>query len=248
MDALQDSTPDLVPLPVVLAAQQATTATTFLSLPRELRDLIYSYLFEAEYTQIRVNAYLRNLRLDQVDGGKFKPSHRLAIMGASRRLWEEGSRIFYGENVFRLHVGTANFDTMLLTQRTVDLMQDVEISLYPKKVRESVRVLQLFGTSQIVRKSCTILLRFRQASLMNNETIEALKCLTGFKILTFEVDVPAVISKRFAGIPELGAPIPWVSSLLASIKNSLTPALGNSIFANSRRHRRLIFKPQDHKG
>lgn len=117
----------------------ALEAVTFFNLPRELRDLIYVHLFKAAYTQIRVDARLRNLRLDQTE-----PYNRLAVMQASRNLWKEGSKILYGENLFRFHIGSTIYNTMLLlTRRTADLMQDIDISLYPTQTLQSVNLAAL---------------------------------------------------------------------------------------------------------
>ena len=240
------SAPDLM----TVSTSSTTEATNFFNLPLELRNLIYYYLFEDVYTQIRVNARLRNLRLDHPDGDRASPARQLKAMQASRRLWEEGSRIFYGENQFRFHIGSEDFNTTLLRQRTTDLMQDIEITLHPSnaaKAPEVLRVLQLFGTPQIMRRFCLVKLRLRKVELMSNNMIEALKKMTGFKILSFEVNVPTVTGRRSPGFPGYGRPIIWVSDLLAFVQMNLTPAMGDGTFANEHHFRRLIFKPQDHK-
>ena len=240
------STPDHMTVPT----SSTTEATNFFSLPLELRNLIYYYLFKDVYTQMQVNARLRNLRLDRPDGGEASPARQLNAMQASRRMWEEGSRILYGENQFRFHIGSEIFNTTLLKQRTTDLMQDIEITLHPSnaaKAPEALRVLQLFGTPQIIRRFCLVKLRLRKVDLMSNNMIEALKKMMGFKILTFEVDVPSVAGRRSPGFPGYGRPIIWVSELLAFVQMNLTPTMGDGTFANDRYFRRLIFKPQDHK-
>ena len=241
------SAPDLMIVPT----SSAIEATNFFSLPRELRDLVYYYLFKDVYKQIRVNECLRNLRLDRPDGGMALPARQLKAMQASRRLWEEGSRILYGENKFRFHIGSENFNTTLLIQRTTDLMQDIEITLHPSNAAtapETLRVLQLFDTPQVMRRSCLVKLRLFKVELMNNNNmIEALKKMTGFKILVFEVNVPTVAGRRSPGFPGYGRPIIWVSELLAFVQMNLTPAMGDGTFANDHYFRRLIFKPQDHK-
>ena len=233
-------------LPIAPTAQQAPALepTTFFSLPRELRDVIYSYLFDAVYKQSRTNLHLDTPPGSVRNGAKARVSDRLAIMQASRRLWEECSTILYGEHLFRFHVGSTTLNATPLTQRTADLMQDIEIGLGPCKWQESVRVLILFATSypQIPRKSCLIKLQFRRSELMNENVIEALRRLTGFKLLTFELDAPDVVSSR-----QPGAPIPWVSGLLALIYFSLTAELGPGVYANSVGHRHLVFKPRDHE-
>lgn len=234
-----------VPVPSVLIIRQApaTGATTFLSLPRELRDLIYFYLFEAVYTRCRKGVNLAVTPLDAIfNRAEATISDRLALMQASRGLWEEGSRILYGEHLFRFHVGSTAFDSPFLTQRAVNLMQDIEISLGSNKSPDSIRILQLFGTSQTPRKSCVIKLQFRELELMHDTTIEALRKLTGFQILTFEVDAPV-----FARCRQPGATIPWVSGLLAYMKDNLTLELGPSVYTNVDGHRRLVFKPQEHQ-
>ena len=232
-------------LPIAPIAQQAPALelTTFFSLPRELRDVIYSYLFEAVYKQSRPIVQL-DTPPGVRPGAGARVSDRLAIMQASRRLWEECSTILYGEHLFRFHVGSTTPNATLLTQRTADLMQDIEIGLGPCKWQESVRILILFATSypQIPRKSCLIKLQFRRSELLNENVIEALRRLTGFKVLTFELDAPDVVSSR-----QPGAPIPWVSGLLALIYFSLTAELGPGVYANSVGHRRLVFKPRDHE-
>lgn len=118
----------------------------------------------------------RNLRLDQTE-----PSNRLAVMQASRSLWKEGSKILCGENLFRFHIGSTIYNTtLLLTRRTANLMQDIEISLYPTQTLESVRILQLFSTSKILRKSCLIKLQFRKIQLMSDNALKTLKQMTRF--------------------------------------------------------------------
>ena len=220
----------------------ATEATTFFSLPRELRDLIYSYYFAAVYTQSRADTHYPDLLHDRFGSrAEAQTPNRLAVLQASRGLYEEGRRILYGENLFRLHAGSTAFTTASLTRISADLMQNIEISLYPDEALNSILVLQLFGTSQILRKSCIIRLRFREAKLMTDDLIEALKRLTGFKILAFEVDPPGIGCCR-----KYSFPMPWVSVSLACLKDKLRPALGPSTFENGLRFRRLIFDPQSH--
>lgn len=238
--------PASVPVTVAAAPTEspATGATTFLSLPRELRDLIYSYLFEAVYTQSRRNVDLKSKAL----GGARKKVEadrwgRLAILQASRRVWEEGSRILYGKHLFRFDIGNTTFTkATFLTRRVANLMQDIEISLGRCKTPDSVQILRLFGSSQIPRKSCFIKLQSRQPKPMHSNTIEALKQLTGFKVLTFEVHAPGVVHYWHSD------PIPWVSGILAFMQVKLTQALGPGTYANGDGCRRLVFKPQDHRG
>ena len=248
-DFTEASATDLMEVPT----SSTTEATSFFSLPLELRNLIYHYLFKDVYTQMRVNARLRNLRLDQPDGGKASPARQLEALQTSQRLFEEGSRILYGDNQFRLHIGWEDFSTTLLERRITDLMQDIEITLHlihpsnAAKALEALRFLQLFDTPQILRRSCLVKLQLRKVELTNNNMIEALKKLTGFKVLTFEVDVPTVAGRRSPGFPGYGRPVIWVSELLAFVQLNLTPAMGNGTFANDHSFRRLIFKPHDHK-
>lgn len=54
----------IVPRDSTIRQAPTTEATTFFSLPRELRDQIYSYISKSVYTQISLNAFLRNLQLD----------------------------------------------------------------------------------------------------------------------------------------------------------------------------------------
>ena len=62
----EGSASDLATVSTFPALQQvpALEAVTYFNLPQELLDLIYVHLFKAAYTQIRVDARLRNLRLD----------------------------------------------------------------------------------------------------------------------------------------------------------------------------------------
>ena len=126
-------------------------------------------------------------------------------------------------------------------------MQNIEISLWPSKPRESVRVLQFFCGPQLSRKSCVIKLKFREVELMEDDIIRTLKRLTGFNVLTFEVEAPDTIRHRqlFVRYRLAEAPIPWVSCLLTHMKDQLTQALGPSTFINSDDYRRLVFHPQD---
>ena len=241
LDPPEVSAPDLMIVPTT----STTETTSLFSLPRELRDMIYYYLFKDVYIQMRVNARLRNLRLDQPDGGQASPAPQLEAMQASRRLWEEGSIVLYGENSFHFHVGSEDFNTTLLTRRITDLMQDIEIKLHPSKAAkdpETVRVLQLFGIPHIVRRSCLIKLQFNKVVLMSNSMIEAIEQMTCFKVLCFEVQSPDVVERQDR---VHGWSIPWVSAVLAFLQTRLTPAMGPGTFANDRCLRRLIFKPQD---
>ena len=241
------SAPDLMIVPTI----SATEAKSFFSLPRELRNLIYHYLFKGVYTQMRVNALLRNLRLDQPDGGKASPARQLELLQASQRLWQEGSRILYGENQFRFHIGSENFNTRFLERRITDLMQNIEIKLHPSKAVKAsgtLQVLQLFSDPQPSRRSCLIKLQFRKAELMSNSMIEAIKQMTCFRVLHFEIDVPDVVMCQDPERSICGRPIPWVSGLLAFIQTKMTPVMGPGTFANDRCFRRLIFKPQEQNG
>ena len=229
-----------------IPAVQATARTpiSFFSLPRELRDNIYAYLFEAVYTQREGNAHLPMAESGRAGShSEAEISDRLAIMQASRRLWEEGSTVLYGQHVFCFHVGSVPFNDTFLTQRTANLMQDIEINLSPTKYSNSIRILQLFGDPQIPRNSCLIKLKFRKAELVEVNVMEALKQLTGFELLGFEMDAPAILRRQPSGTP-----IPWVSGLLAHIKVEMQSALGPSTYENSDCYRRLIFKPQFHTG
>ena len=168
-------------------------------------------------------------------------SDRLAIMQASQRLWDEGSTVLYGQHVFCFHVGSIPFNDTFLTQRTANLMQDIAINLSPIKYSDSVRVLQLFGDPQITRNSCLIKLKFRRIELMSVNVIEALRQLTGFELLAFEMDAPAVVHWMTSGTH-----VPWISGLLAHMKIAMESALGPSTYENSDCYRRLIFKPQSY--
>ena len=209
--------------------------------------MIYSHLFKAVYQQSprishRGMKPLDNTYTESYRRPETKPSDRLAILQTSRQLWEEGARILYPEHLFRFHIISAAFNDTLLTQRTANMMQEIEIFLGPSKAPASVRTLRLFATSQIPRKSCVIKIQFHNAPLMNDNVIEALKQLTGFKILIFEIVAPTVKHSRLTG-----APIPWVSGLLAYVQVKLTSALGPSFYTNGDGYRRLVFQPRDYK-
>ena len=240
----EDSASESMDIPAVQAvARTRVPSTSFFSLPRELRDVIYAYLFEAIYTQYKGNAHLT---IEESTGAgnhsEAEISDRLAIMQVSRRLWDEGSTVLYGQHVFCFHVGSIPFNGTVLTQRTADLMQDIEINLSPSKCPDSVRILQLFGDSQIPRNSCLVKLKFPKLELIGVDMIEALKRLTSFELLGFEVDTPARLRWMRSG-----PPIPWVSGLLANIKPEMETALGPSTYANADCYRRLIFKPLYHR-
>ena len=235
-------------IPAVQAvARTRVPSTSFFSLPRELRDLIYAYLFEAIYTQYKGNEHL------PIAGSTGAGTHseaeisdRLAILQVSRRLWDEGSTVLYGQHVFCFHVGSIPSSGTLLTQRTADLMRDIEINLSPSKCPDSVRTLQLFGDPPgdppIPRNSCLVKLKFPKLELIGVDVIEALKRLTSFELLGFEVDTPARLRWMRSG-----PPIPWISGLLANIKPEMEMALGPSTYANADCYRRLIFKPLYHR-
>ena len=240
----EDSASEAMDIPAVQAARRTPVPpTSFFSLPRELRDMIYAYLFEAIYTQCKGNAHLT---LAEIFCASTPPeaeiSDRLAIMQASRRLWDEGSTMLYCKHVFCFHVGSIPFDATFLTQRTANLMQDIEINLSPSKFPDSVRILQLFGDPQILRNSCLVKLKFRKPELIGVNVIEALKQLTGFELLAFEMEAPPVVRWKTSGTL-----IPWVSGLLAHIKAEMQKALGPSTYDNIGCYRRLIFEPQYHR-
>ena len=241
------SDPETAPNDPTVRQPPTREVTTFFSLPRELRDLIYSYLFKTVYTQISLDAHLRNLRLDRLERGKTLPARRLDVIRASRKLWEEGSSILYRENLFRLHVGSTLFNTTLLTRKTTDLMQRIEIDLYSSKELESVRALQLFGGSQVLRKSCFIKLQFHKVDHLHDNTVEAFKQMTGFEILVFEIDAPHGIPRGYPVSKGFRPSQRWISVLLASITTDLTPTMGPSTIANDFPYRRLTFRPQDHR-
>ena len=208
----------------------ATGATTFLSLPRELRDLVYSSLFNAVYTQIRVDVQFR-----------LKPSDRLGVLQTSRQLREEGSIVLYGENLFCFQPGSTSFDPAFLVQRTTDLMQDIEIVLCRRNLRESIQILEFFGGFQISRKSWVIKLDFDLAELIHPDMLRTLERLTGFNVLSFEVDESFVDP-----YPQSKFLIRLHSCLLRWVQGQLTQALGPGTFINKDYSRRLIFHPQDH--
>ena len=81
-----------------------------------------------------------------------------------------------------------------------------------------------------------------QFCIMIDDVLNALKQLTGFKSLTFKVDVPNV--KRCWQSEGL---TPRVSPLLAHMKDNLTPALGPGIYAKRDGYQVLVFTIQDHK-
>ena len=231
-------------------AQQAqnTGEITFFNLPRELRDQIYAHLLDLKvtYTQIRAQADFLDVHLDLVDDMKTRSSCRLTFMQASRTLLEESSRILYGENIFHIHVGSTLYHSSFLTQKTADLMQNIVISLHSDMDREVLRVLRLFGTSEMTRQSCLIKLKFTQRKPLEEDTIEILKKLSGFKVLTFQLK-PTKASHHAR--PQ-GLCVPWVSILflLAYIKKHLTPVLGPSTFSNDQSRRCLTFHPQNYRG
>ena len=237
----EDSTSEPMDIPAVQA--RARTPTSFFSLPRELRDNIYKNLFEAVYIQLVGNAHLTMAESGCVGShSEAEISDRLAIMQVSRRLWNECSTVLYGQHVFCFHVGSIPFYDSFLTQRTATLMQNIEINLSPSKYSDSIRILQLFGDPQIIRNSCLVKLKFRRIELIGVNVIEALRQLTGFEVLGFEMDAPAIVRWRTSG-----SPIPWVSGLLAHMQIELKSALGPSTYENSDCYRHLIFKPRCHR-
>ena len=223
-------------------------AVNFFSLPLEVRNMIYCQLFQGVYSQIRADAKLCNLLHHRPYARKpCEPSQRLSLLQASHNVWEEGSRIFYGMSLFRFHVGSENFNDTPLTRRTANLMQDVEISLYSSKYRDGSRVLRLFGYSRKVRKSCIIKLQFRRFEDINENYIEALRRMTGFKVLIFETEAPVPLFGRHDWRPGAGHPLPWISELLRHLRDTLAPALGPSTYTNDPQYRRLTFKPCEYE-
>ena len=122
---MEASASDLVTMPTVPVVRQASAAeaTTFFSLPRELRDKIYHDLLftTGVYTQLYAEPY-RSRGSDLVDGEPFFPLSHLAILRASRRLWEEACEILLKENLFRFTVGYKKYDTTFLERKIMDLM------------------------------------------------------------------------------------------------------------------------------
>lgn len=250
-DLAGGSASDLKTAPSDPNIRLATTkeATTFLSLPRELRDQIYSYSLKTKtvYTQISLDACLINLRLDRIEGSKTLPARQLDVLRVSRKLWEECSKVLYQENLFHLHVGSTLYNTTLLTRKTTDLMQRVEIDLHLSKELESVRAMQLFGGSRVLRKSCVIKLQFHKVDHLHYNMVEALKNMTGFEILVFEIDAPHGIPRRYPASQGISPASRWIWVLWDFITTNLTPTMGPSTCETKNPHRRLKFRPQDYR-
>lgn len=125
-------------------------------------------------------------------------------------------------------------------------MQRIEIDLYPSKELESVRAMQLFGGSHILRKSCVIkLVHFYKVDHLHDKMVGAFEQMTGFEILIFEIDAPHSIPRGYEATERFSLFQRWISVLLASITTNLTPTLGPSTCADFPR-RSLMFRPQDH--
>lgn len=67
-------------------------------------------------------------------------------------------------------------------------MQNIFMILHSSTSREVLRVLRLFCASGMTRQSCTVQLKFREIDIIEKDMIEALNHLSGFQILTFEVE------------------------------------------------------------
>lgn len=235
-----------ITMPADATAQQAPGAvpepTAFFSLPRELRDMIYSHLFHAVNKSSGEIVPFRMRPSNCVsDRGEFELSDRLAILQASRRLWDESSKIFYGKHLFRFHLGCRSTNATFLTQRTVYLMQDIGISVCAGKANASLRIIQVLGASQKLRNSCSIKLRFRSSQWISDDMAYALKKLHRFNLLTIDVDES--VARKW---PQPNRRSGWEKHVLHHMQAILETRLGPSIILGGDVHPHLIFNPQDH--
>ena len=204
--------------------------------------MIYSHLFHAVNKQSGETIPFKMRPSDcDSDSGDFEVSDRLAILQVSRRLWDESSKIFYGKHLFRFHLGCPSTNAAFLTQRTMYLMQDIEISVCAGKANKSLRIIHLFGASQKLRNSCSIKLRFRRSEYISGKMAYALKELNRFKDLTVDVDEP--VARKWAKPKRRYC---WEVLVLRHMKDVLETRLGPSTILGGDVHPQLIFKPQDH--
>lgn len=129
---LEDPASEPMTMLATTTAHRAITTplTTILSLPQELRDLIYSHLdtFRSSLHTVQEGCILVYYTFQSRARAVAKTSDQLAILHACRRLWEEGSRMLYRENLFRFLVAFMTFNASVLIQKTASFMQDIEIS------------------------------------------------------------------------------------------------------------------------
>lgn len=214
-------------------------STTLFSLPQELRDLIYSYLFQAVHPRSGEIVPFRMRPSNEIcDRGEFKLSDRLAILRVSRRLWDESSRILYGKHLFRFHLGCSSTNAAFLTQRTVYLMQNIEISMCTGDVNESLLIVHIFSASQKLWNSCSIKVQLRPSEWITDNIAYALKKLNRVKFLVIDVNEPVLREwrRRYR----------WQENMLHDMNAILETWLGPSIDVADDVHPRLIFRPQDH--
>ena len=224
---------------------------SFLSLPRELRDMIYHLVLgeEAEYCQSReCHAWERDPEFNAfIHKEDLWPTcKRFNIARTCRIVYEEANQVMYRNNTFRFRVMSKTWLRPLISQRNADIMQNIHIVLGSDKLSRtrSVQFLRMFTSSQIGRKECRIELDLdspKDVKIMP-PIFQVLKGLTGFEVVIVE-------------ITEKGRSIrPWLSpeyvqarTLWRKMRQDLESALGAYEYARGVScFQHLEFKPREH--
>ena len=250
--------------------------TRFTTLPREVRMIIYSYMFIVKVYSNNVQGlgYTRFY-----ENGRYKNRERilplsLSILFVCRLINFEATYFLYHDSgcTFRLHVEdfviSDLYSTPLATQRTMSLVQNLEIVIRPKAYAELAATTkdkwkdQLANFSQGSRESCRIILEcpsiwpnrgiftsYNSDSLVFPKgVIRLLKLPRGFKtvevilrpdILPYNCD----LWHRFTAERVVVGWWPEDEGKLENLKKGLEGVLGKGKWVEEQVKDRLIFHP-----
>lgn len=177
---------------VLPAAQhQDTTVSSFFSLPRELRDIIYCLLIGEKRTYHRPpqqemdsNDYYISWRLSSI-------YNRFAIARTCHTANYEANEVIYKTNKFSFYPMSKEWLSPQISQKIANLMQNIYITFgYDETSRtESIQLLQMFASSQGMRQKCRIrfLLDYLDDIIVMPLVFRTIASLTTFQIVIVEM-------------------------------------------------------------
>lgn len=234
--------------------QMTTLKSTFLSVPQEMRDHIYEFVF------LTTTFLVKNPRTKEVSSSiQLHPNTHLAILNVSRPIYEEAKRVLYRNGHFRFNNLVSDrplLHEVIHSMPAITLLQDITLPIVIL-----VGILDNLGSGEmattlinsfaeldpgVTRKRCVVeieivrdpVARFWRRSNTAVDVTNALGRLTGFK--TVEV--------------KLGYSLHWgdgpgkrrVKSLREALSESLTMKFGEAEKGSDERCFCWIYHP--HRG
>ena len=220
--------------------RQDIQVTSFFSLPRELRDMIYGLILGEGETYRQSGVCYAPVAC--MSKGSWPTCGRFNIAQICRAVNEEANEIIYRNNKFRFHLGSGACLNPRIIQKTADIMQNIHIILGSDEasMTRSVHVLQMFTFSQVVRKECRISIRWYDLKDFESmpPLLQILKGFTAFKVLV----VGLTPYYWAAGVHKVHN---QAVSLWKPMKEDLEAALGKDVSC-SRSWLRSEFRPREH--